>query len=414
MNASSKIINDPLYGFISLQDGIILNLIEHPYFQRLRRISQLGLTSLIYPGALHTRFHHAIGAMHLMQKAINVLRYKGHVISNEEAEGAKIAILLHDIGHGPFSHSLEHSIVDNISHEQLSLFYMRKLNNEFNGKLDLAIQIFKDEYSKPYLHQLVSSQLDMDRMDYLNRDSFYSGVQEGIIGAERIINMLDVVDDKLVVESKGIYSVEKFLIARRLMYWQVYYHKTVVSAEQMLIKVLQRAKELSQNNIELFCTSSFLYLLKNNFTIEDFKSNPKVFEAFTELDDYDIMASIKEWQNHSDNILASLSNKIVKRELFYVTLLDEPMDDLSISRIKKNIMKHYNLDATNVNYFFLEGEITNSAYKLNDSDIHILFKQNQIKDLIDAADKSTISALCNTVKKFFYCYLKTNTFKLLL
>jgi len=395
-----------LYGFISLQGGIILNLIEHPYFQRLRRISQLGLTSLVYPGALHTRFHHAIGAMHLMQKAINVLRSKGHEISNEEAEGAKIAILLHDIGHGPYSHSLEHSIVDNISHEELSLFYMHKLNNEFNGKLDLAIQIFKDEYSKSYLHQLVSSQLDMDRMDYLNRDSFYSGVQEGVVGAERIINMLDVVNDKLVVESKGIYSVEKFLIARRLMYWQVYFHKTVVSAEQMLIKVLQRAKELSQNNIDLFGTSSLQLFLKNNFTIKDFKSNPKVFESFTELDDYDIMASIKEWQNHSDNILASLSNKIVKRELFKVTLLDEPMDDLNISRIKKNIMNAYNLDATNVNYFFLEGEITNNAYKLNDSDINILFKDNLIKDLLGAADKSTISALCKTVKKYFYCHPK--------
>ncbi|NDG51747.1 MAG: HD domain-containing protein [Flavobacteriia bacterium] len=406
MKASSKIINDPLYGFISLQGGIILNLIEHPFFQRLRRISQLGLTSLVYPGALHTRFHHAIGAMHLMQKAINVLRSKGHEISNEEAEGAKIAILLHDIGHGPYSHSLEHSIVDNISHEELSLFYMHKLNNEFNGKLDLAIQIFKDEYSKSYLHQLVSSQLDMDRMDYLNRDSFYSGVQEGVVGAERIINMLDVVNDKLVVESKGIYSVEKFLIARRLMYWQVYFHKTVVSAEQMLIKVLQRAKELSQNNIDLFGTSSLQLFLKNNFTIKDFKSNPKVFESFTELDDYDIMASIKEWQNHSDNILASLSNKIVKRELFKVTLLDEPMDDLNISRIKKNIMNAYNLDATNVNYFFLEGEITNNAYKLNDSDINILFKDNLIKDLMGAADKSTISALCKTVKKYFYCHPK--------
>lgn len=395
-----------MYGFISLQGGIILNLIEHPYFQRLRRISQLGLTSLVYPGALHTRFHHAIGAMHLMQKAINVLRSKGHEISNEEAEGAKIAILLHDIGHGPYSHSLEHSIVNNISHEELSLFYMHKLNNEFNGKLDLAIQIFKDEYSKSYLHQLVSSQLDMDRMDYLNRDSFYSGVQEGVVGAERIINMLDVLNDKLVVESKGIYSVEKFLIARRLMYWQVYFHKTVVSAEQMLIKVLQRAKELSQNNIDLFGTSSLQHLLNNNFTIEDFKSNPKVFEAFTELDDYDIMASIKEWQNHSDNILASLSNNIVKRELFKVTLLDEPMDDLSISRIKKNIMNAYNLDATNVNYFVLEGEITNNAYKLNDSDINILFKDNIIKDLMGAADKSTISALCKTVKKYFYCHPK--------
>ena len=392
-----------MYGFISLQGGIILNLVEHPYFQRLRRISQLGLTSLVYPGALHTRFHHAIGAMHLMQKAINVLRSKGHQISPEEAQGAKIAILLHDIGHGAYSHALEHSIVDHVTHEEISLFYMHKLNDQFDGKLDLAIQIFKDEYSKSYLHQLVSSQLDMDRMDYLNRDSFYSGVQEGIVGAERIINMLDVVNDKLVVESKGIYSVEKFLIARRLMYWQVYFHKTVVSAEQMLIKILQRAKELSQNNISLFATSSLQLFLKNNFSLEDFKTNPKVIEAFTELDDYDIMASIKEWQNHPDIILSTLSNKIAKRKLFKVLLLDQPMDKAMASKIKNNIIESYGIESNNVDYFFLEGEITNNAYKLNDSDINILFKDNITKDLMSAADKSTISALCKTVKKYFYC-----------
>jgi HD superfamily phosphohydrolase len=406
MKESSKIINDPLYGFISLQGGIILSLVEHPYFQRLRRISQLGLTSLVYPGALHTRFHHAIGAMHLMQKAINVLRSKGHDISDKEAEGAKIAILLHDIGHGAYSHALEHSIVDHVTHEELSLFYMDRLNDEFDGRLDLAIEIFKDEYPKSYLHQLVSSQLDMDRMDYLNRDSFYSGVQEGIIGAERIINMLDVVNNKLVVESKGIYSVEKFLIARRLMYWQVYFHKTVVSAEQMLIKILQRAKELSQNNVELFGTSSFQLFLKNNFSIEDFKSNPKVFEAFTELDDYDIMASIKEWQNHPDKILSTLSNIIAKRKLFKVKLLDKPLEANVVSKTKKNIIESYDIDAKNVDYFFLEGEITNNAYKLNDSDINILFKDNITKDLMEAADKSTVSALCKTVKKYFYCFPK--------
>ena len=406
MNSTSKIINDPLYGFISLEGGIILDLIEHPYFQRLRRISQLGLTCLVYPGALHTRFHHAIGAMHLMQKAISVLRKKGHNIKDDEAEGAKIAILLHDIGHGAFSHALEHSIVENITHEDLSLFYMNKLNEEFKGKLNLAIKIFKGKYKKKYLHQLISSQLDMDRIDYLNRDSFYSGVQEGVVGVERIINMLNVIDNKLVVESKGIYSVEKFLISRRLMYWQVYYHKTVVSAEHMLIKILQRAKELSQNNIELFGTSSLKLLLKNNFNINNFESNSKVLEAFTNLDDFDIMCAIKEWQNHEDKILAYLSNKLIKRELFKILILDKPMDEKSILKIKKNIIKNYNINSFDVHYFFLEGKITNSAYKLNDTDINILFKNNEIKDLIAAANKTTISALSKTVQKYFYCLPK--------
>jgi len=395
-----------LYGFISLQGGIILNLVEHPYFQRLRRISQLGLTSLVYPGALHTRFHHAIGAMHLMQKAINVLRSKGHEISVEEAEGAKIAILLHDIGHGAYSHALEHSIVDHITHEELSLFYMHKLNEEFKGKLDLAITIFKGEYSKSFLYQLVSSQLDMDRMDYLNRDSFYSGVQEGVIGAERIINMLNIVDNKLVVESKGIYSVEKFLIARRLMYWQVYFHKTVVSAEQMLIKILQRAKELSQNKQEVFGTTNLQLLLKNNYSLEDFDNHSAVFQAFSDLDDYDIMASVKEWQNHPDKILSTLSNKMVKRQLLKVELLDEPMQEMTILKIKNNIKESYDIDVKNMGYLFFQGEITNNAYKLNDSEINILFKNNISKNLMEAVDKSTISALCKTVKKYFYCYPK--------
>ena len=406
MKESSKIINDPLYGFISLKGGIILNLIEHPYFQRLRRISQLGLTSIVYPGAHHTRFHHAIGAMYLMQKAITVLQSKGHDISYQEAEGVKIAILLHDIGHGAFSHALEHSIADNITHEELSLLFMQKLNEEFKGKLSLAIDIFKNEYSKSYLHQLVSSQLDMDRMDYLNRDSFYSGVQEGIIGSERIINMLNIVNDKIVVESKGIYSVEKFLIARRLMYWQVYFHKTVVCAEQMLIKILKRAKELRQNKIPLFSTSALQLFLDNNYTLDDFKSNPTVFEAFTQLDDFDIMASIKEWQNHSDKVLSTLANNIVKRKLFKVKLLNQPLKQYEIKIIKNSICKSYGIAKEDVNYFFLEGEITNNAYKLNNSDINILFKDNITKNLITAADKSTISALSNTVKKYFYCYPK--------
>lgn len=406
MKRSSKIINDPLYGFISLKGGIILNLIEHPYFQRLRRISQLGLTNMVYPGANHTRFHHALGAMHLMHKAIQVLRFKGIEISVEEADATKIAILLHDIGHGPFSHALEHSIAEDISHEELSIIFMEKLNLEFNGKLTLAISIFKNEYSKTFLHQLVSSQLDMDRLDYLNRDSFYSGVQEGIIGAERIINMLNVYNGNLVVESKGIYSVEKFLIARRLMYWQVYFHKTVVCAEQILIKVLQRAKELSRNKVDLFCSTSLKMFLNKKISTSDLTYNSDTFEAFTNLDDYDIYTALKEWQYHSDNILSTLSKCIVNRTLFEVKLTDNPISDSEVSVIRRNISKKYALDDDEINYLFITGEITNSTYKLDDSDINILYKDKSVSDLISSADKSTISALTKNVKKYFYCLPK--------
>ncbi|MGC6469900.1 MAG: HD domain-containing protein [Flavobacteriales bacterium] len=406
MKKSSKIINDPLYGFISLDKGIILKLIEHPYFQRLRRISQLGLSNMVYPGANHTRFHHAIGAMHLTQKAINVLRSKGIKITNKEAKGVSIAILLHDIGHGPFSHALENSIVNDITHEQLSLVYMKKLNKIFNGKLDLAIEIFKNQYSKPFLHQLVSSQLDMDRMDYLNRDSFYSGVQEGIVGTERIINMLNVVNDELVVESKGIYSVEKFLIARRLMYWQVYFHKTVVCAEQLLINILKRAKELYSRNGTIFCTSSLKLFFEKKVYYADFIDNDEILNAFTQLDDFDIFTSIKEWQNHEDKVLALLCKSIVQRRLFQTQILEKPLKNDEKIKLRKNISQLYALDNSEVNYLFMEGEITNSTYKLNDSDINILHKNKTISDLISSADKSTISALTNNVKKYFYCYPK--------
>ena len=406
MKKSSKIINDPLYGFISLDKGIILKLIEHPYFQRLRRISQLGLSNMVYPGANHTRFHHAIGTMHLTQKAINVLRSKGIKITNKEAKGVSIAILLHDIGHGPFSHALENSIVNDITHEQLSLVYMKKLNKIFNGKLDLAIEIFKNQYSKPFLHQLVSSQLDMDRMDYLNRDSFYSGVQEGIVGTERIINMLNVVKDELVVESKGIYSVEKFLIARRLMYWQVYFHKTVVCAEQLLINILKRAKELYSRNGTIFCTSSLKLFFEKKVYYADFIDNDEILNAFTQLDDFDIFTSIKEWQNHEDKVLALLCKSIVQRRLFQTQILEKPLKNDEKIKLRKNISQLYALDNSEVNYLFMEGEITNSTYKLNDSDINILHKNKTISDLISSADKSTISALTNNVKKYFYCYPK--------
>jgi len=406
MSKSSKIINDPLYGFISLKGGIILNLIEHPYFQRLRRISQLGLTNMVYPGANHTRFHHALGAMHLMDKAIQVLKFKGVEISDEEAEATKIAILLHDMGHGPFSHALENSIAENISHEELSLIFMEKLNLEFNGKLSLAISIFKNQYPKTFLHQLVSSQLDMDRLDYLNRDSFYSGVQEGIIGAERIINMLNVFEGNIVVESKGIYSVEKFLVARRLMYWQVYFHKTVVCAEQILIKVLQRAKELSRNNIDLFSSSSLKIFLNKKITTTDLTNNAAAFESFTKLDDYDIYSALKEWQYHPDKILSLLSKSIVNRTLFEVMLKDKPLNNSKLLNLRKNISEKYSLDEVEINYLFISGEITNSTYMLNDSEINILNKDKRVADLISSADKSTISALTKNVKKYFYCLPK--------
>ena len=406
MNTSSKILNDPIHGFIRLPKGIIFDLIEHPYFQRLRRISQLGLSSLVYPGAYHTRFHHAIGAMHLMTKAIESLRSKGHEITKEESLGAEIAILLHDIGHGPFSHALEHSISHNISHEQISNLFMKKLNKEFDGKLDLAIQIFEGNYKKNFLHQLVSSQLDVDRMDYLKRDSFYSGVQEGTIGAERIIHMLNIVDDNLVVESKGIYSVEKFLIARRLMYWQVYFHKTVVCAEQMLIQILKRAKELSQKRIELFTTTALKEFLKNNYTLKDFEDKQLVFNAFTQLDDFDIMTCIKQWKDHKDIILSTLSNNIIDRKLFKVIVNDKPFNAEEVNSIKEQVKIKYSLNSSDLDYMFIEGQISNDAYKLNDSDIKISFKDGSLLDISQASDQDAISAISKKVKKFFICYPK--------
>lgn len=406
MNTSSKILNDPIHGFIRLPKGIIFDLIEHPYFQRLRRISQLGLSSLVYPGAYHTRFHHAIGAMHLMTKAIESLRSKGHEITEEESLGAEIAILLHDIGHGPFSHALEHSISHNISHEQISSLFMKKLNKEFDGKLDLAIQIFEGNYKKNFLHQLVSSQLDVDRMDYLKRDSFYSGVQEGTIGAERIIHMLNIVDDNLVVESKGIYSVEKFLIARRLMYWQVYFHKTVVCAEQMLIQILKRAKELSQKRIELFTTTALKEFLENNYTLKDFEDKQLVFNAFTQLDDFDIMTCIKQWKDHKDIILSTLSNNIIDRKLFKVIVNDKPFNADEVNSIKEQVKIKYSLNSSDLDYMVIEGQISNDAYKLNDSDIKISFKDGSLLDISQASDQDAISAISKKVKKFFICYPK--------
>lgn len=401
-----KIFNDPIYGFVSLQYEIIYDLIDHPYFQRLRRIKQLGLTNLVYPGALHTRFHHAMGAMHLMSQAIDVIRSKGHEITEEEAKGVTIAILLHDIGHGPFSHALEHSIVNNVTHEDISELFMSRLNEEFNGKLTLAINIFQNKYKKKFLHQLVSSQLDMDRLDYLNRDSFFTGVSEGVVSSDRIIKMLNVVNDQLAIEAKGIYSIEKFIIARRLMYWQVYLHKTVLSAESLLVNILKRAKDLAEKRVDLFCTPPLKTFLYNKYNENDFKKNPKLLDTFAQLDDYDIMTSIKVWVNHSDNVLSSLCKQLVDRKLFKVELQNQAFKDDKIKFIKQDIKKRFKLNDKEVNYFVLNGIVTNDAYRADKIRINILFKDGSVSDIAEASDQLSIDVLSKTVKKHYLCYPK--------
>ena len=322
-NSKRKILNDPIYGFITIPNELIFDLIEHPYFQRLRRISQLGLTNLVYSGANHTRFQHALGAMYLMGKAIDILRQKGHDITEDEALGVTIAILLHDIGHGPFSHTLEHTIVPGVSHEALSLLFMDRLNKEFDGKLDTAIQIFKNEHPKKYLNQLVSSQLDIDRLDYLRRDSFFTGVTEGIVGSDRIIKMMNIYQDNLVIEAKGIYSIEKFLVARRLMYWQVYLHKTVLSAENVLMRILGRARELALGGKKLICSDALRVFLYGKVTQNDFKEQKDLLDSFAQLDDYDVLGAIKQWQNNDDFVLSNLSRRLVNRNLLKIKLQKE-------------------------------------------------------------------------------------------
>ena len=400
----NKIINDPIYGFITLERGIIFDLIEHPYFQRLRRITQLGLSYLVYPGAYHTRFHHALGCMFLMTKAILQIRNKGHEITVEEEEALKIAILLHDIGHGPFSHALENSIANNISHEDLSNIFMEKLNIEFDGKLSLSIKIFNNKYHKKFLHQLVSSQLDMDRLDYLKRDSFFTGVTEGNIGTERIINMLDVVNDELVIEEKGIYSIEKFLIARRLMYWQVYLHKTVLSAENTLIKILQRAKYLLKNNEVLSSTTALKIFLNSNYSLEDFKTNRKLLESFSQLDDHDIYSCLKEWQHSDDFVLSTLCKSILERKPLKIITQNNKFKSAEISKIKKVLKTKYQISNEEVSYLVFTDKVSNNAYQYSKTHINILMKNSEVKDITDASDQFNIDALSKTVNKYFLCY----------
>ena len=399
-----KIINDPIYGFITLNSGILTNLIDHSYFQRLRRISQLGLSYLVYPGANHSRFHHAIGCMHLMKKAIHQIRRKGHSITEKEAEGLKIAILLHDIGHGPFSHALEKSIVPGLSHEDLSILFMKRLNKEFNGKLSLAIKIFNNTHPKKFLHQLVSSQLDIDRLDYLKRDSFFSGVAEGNIGSERIINMLNIVSDELVIEEKGIYSIEKFLIARRLMYWQVYLHKTVISAENMLIKVLKRAKFLISNKDKVFTTPALAIFLKNNFSKKDIEKNPDLLNSFSELDDYDIYTCLKHWKTCNDFVLSNLSRRIIDRELLKIKIVNKPILKKEKTNLIEKFSKKNNCSKEEANYFIFSYNVSNNTYNIEKSKINILMKNGNVIDITSASDQFNIKALNKTVNKYFLCH----------
>ena len=401
-----KILNDPIYGFTTIPNALIFDLIEHPYYQRLRRITQLGLTYLVYPGAYHTRFHHALGAMHLMQNAIKTLQSKGHEITEDEEQAVLIAILLHDIGHGPFSHALEHSIVNGINHEHISMMIMDKLNEEFDGKLSLAIQIFQNKYPKKFLHQLISSQLDVDRLDYLKRDSFYSGVSEGVINSDRIISMFNVSNGELVVDAKAIYSIEKFIIARRLMYWQVYLHKAVLSAEFSLVEVLKRAKTLVQGGEDLFSTSALMAFLKNDYCLDDFNTKPELLELFCQLDDFDIMTSIKEWTRHSDKILSVLSQKIIQRKLLKIELQDTEFDLSYIETIQNKAAQIYELSPQDCRHLVFTNKIDNKAYNPKKDKINLLFKDGSIVDIAEAADQLNISVLAQTVTKHFLCYPK--------
>ncbi|MBN2165376.1 MAG: HD domain-containing protein [Marinilabiliaceae bacterium] len=403
-----KIVNDPVHGFINIPSELIYDLIENPFFQRLRRIKQLGLTYLVYPGAVHTRFQHALGAMHLMNDAVSVLRSKGHEISEDEEEAVCIAILLHDIGHGPFSHVLEKTILYKLSHEEVSLFFMSELNKQHNGKLSLALDIFSNKYSKKFLHQLVSSQLDMDRLDYLKRDSFFTGVSEGVIGSDRIIKMLNVVDDNLVVEAKGIYSIEKFLIARRLMYWQVYLHKTVLVAECMLVNLLNRARYLLKNGENLFVTPALQYFLSNNISFNDFKTNNKALNNFALLDDDDLVCSIKGWMNSNDRVLSKMSRDLINRSLYRIEIKSDPFDFVEIDKLRKEVLIHYRLkDDSEAGYIVFSSDISNNAYSVNDEKINILFNNKQLKDISDASDVLNLSVLGKKVTKYYLCYPKT-------
>jgi HD superfamily phosphohydrolase len=404
--SKKKIINDPLYGFISFSSELLSDLIEHPYFQRLRYIKQLGLTELIYPGAVHTRFQHALGAMHLMGRVLDDLRNKGVEISPQEFDAAQAAVLLHDIGHGPFSHGLEETLLPGVKHESLSYLLMKMINEELTGALHLALKIFQNSYSRKFFHQLISSQLDIDRLDYLKRDSFFTGVTEGSIGVDRIVAMLRVVDDHLVVEEKGIYSIESFLNARRLMYWQVYLHKTSVSAERLLVNVIRRAQYLVSSGEKLAGSDSLKTFLKAHYTIDDFREKPALLKAFGQLDDNDVWGGIKSWRSDGDPILSQLCEMLLTRRLFQIELTSEPIKKNRVEKVRTGIAKTFRLLRNDTSYLFSQGVVSNEAYVSEGQTINVLTKSGKVIDIAQASDLPSIKAISKIVKKSYLCWPK--------
>jgi len=401
-----KIINDPVFGFINIPNDFVYELICHPNLQRLNRIRQLGLAPFVYPGAQHTRFHHSIGAMFLMDEALKTLREKGHTITEEEYNGALAAILMHDIGHGPFSHVLEHTLVTNIHHEALSLLMMERMNREWQGALQTAIDIFTDRYPKAFLHQLVSGQLDVDRLDYLRRDSFFTGVSEGNIGSARIIKMLNLKDERLVVESKGIYSIENFLMSRRLMYWQVYLHKTAVAAEKMMINTLRRARLLSLQGEQLFASPSLSYFLQNDPHLDDFKDDGEALTRFMELDDNDIWTALKVWSSHPDTVLSVLSEAMINRRLFRIEIFEQPFDEERAEVLQKRFAEKYRISQQEAACFISSDNLSTDMYSEKDDSIDILYKDGSVKDISRASDMLNIELLSKKVVKYYFAYLR--------
>ena len=402
----NKIINDPVYGFIPIKSQKLFDLLEHPFIQRMRRIRQLGLAELVYPGAIHTRFHHALGALHLMKQALEILKAKGVDLSDEEIEAAQIAILLHDTGHGPFSHSLEETLLENVKHESISFLFMKELNRQFNGELGLAIKIFQNTYPKKFLYQLVSSQLDIDRLDYLNRDSFFTGVREGAVGTDRIIAMLNVVKGQLVVEEKGIYNIENFLNARRLMYWQVYLHKTCVSAERLLVNIIKRAQYVAGAGEQLPASEALSLFLYHKFTLDDFVEKKNILTVFGDLDDYDVWGAIKHWQSHRDPVLSQLCKMLLQRKLFQIKLTTTPIQKAEIEKVKDHISKEWKLRKSDVVYMFSHGTVSNEAYLSERNSIQILMKSGELLDVAQASDLPNIKAMSKIVKKNYLCWPK--------
>ncbi|MFN8323327.1 MAG: HD domain-containing protein [Chitinophagales bacterium] len=402
-----KIFNDPVHGFITIPHELVFDVIEHPYFQRLRRIKQLGLSEYVYPGAIHTRFHHALGAFHLMRKALSMLKIKGIKITEEEELAAEIAILLHDIGHGPFSHTLEKCLIADVHHEDISKIYMKKLNEHFKGKLNLAIQIFEGTYRKKFLHQLVSSQLDVDRLDYLARDSFFTGVNEGAISYERMIEMMNVKNDEIVIEEKGIYSIESFIIARRLMYWQVYLHKTVLCVEQMMVKAIERAKELITAGEKLDASPALAFFLNQKIRLKDFEKDPKVLHHYSQLDDVDIFSAFKYWQHHPDKVLRMLCEAILERKLFKIEISNKAFPYKKIKDLNERAMKKYKLNEEEAGYLVFSDSTSNYAYNPTEDKINVLVNKTEVVDIAQASDQLNISVLSVPVTKYYVFYPKS-------